>query len=555
MEYTKITNPVNGKKVVITSKLGKNIINNYINELKEAYIKNKNKTIIDILFSFILCIVEDHTFLTKKDKNTTKSNIIHIKKKLSKKNMYLLIAILENIPVDPEFNVNSIQNLLDTCQGINIIRLKKIKEFLDNNNNKETSVILNSLNQYITFVLTKISKVGGQKGTKQTFNSQSRQKSYSISNSGSNQRSSKSSNQRSSKRSNSGSYSGSNQRSNPGSNPRSNTSRKILMGTGVLLAIATGISAGNINTNQDPRQKSVVLKQTSDVSQQLSVENSRFNSNTHLSQSRIATIGNVKQITDNHKRFKEIESVPIKEQQKIDIKDRALLRREKRLRKQQNKHGISHTKVFIPTQVVPGKKLKKNQTITLPSSSESFIVKKQLGEFSSEETGGEIIKPSLDGVVYKVINKYGKTFALKLSFKPDQYEDSKLREINLLVPESIKIYESGLLNGQPYILMDYIEGSSYEDYCKINDCNLMREKVCNCISKYHDVGILHRDLHEQNVLIDKTGNPRIIDFSRANLEYNQKKKSIPQKQRNTDTNEFQCWKKAGKGFKKNYTPI
>ena len=84
-------------------------------------------------------------------------------------------------------------------------------------------------------------------------------------------------------------------------------------------------------------------------------------------------------------------------------------------------------------------------------------------------------------------------------------------------------------------------------------CDLMRQKVCNCISKYHDVGILHRDLHTQNVLIDKTDNPRIIDFSRANLKFNKLGRSVPQKQRNTDIKEFKCWKKAGTGLKKNYT--
>lgn len=318
------------------------------------------------------------------------------------------------------------------------------------------------------------------------------------------------------------------------------------MGMGILLTLATGIDAGKINT-KELGEKSVIKN---DGPMQLSVANNRFN--TDLSQSRIASIsnaGNAKQITDTQERFTGIQSNPTK----MGAKERAL--HFLSLYHQQQRRN--NAAAWRMGQYIYGKDLKKNTNITLPTSNESYTIKKKLGEFSSKETGSKKLKETEDGVVYKVVNSAKNSFALKIGFKPEQYEATKLQKINELVPESIKIYDSGnLSNGQPYILMDYIDGTSYEDYCKINVCDpvdnttpSMRAKVCNCIHKYHEVGILHNDLHTQNVLIDKTGNPRIIDFSRADLPRSKVERPISKQERFKDTEDFDCWENVrGKGF-------
>jgi tRNA A-37 threonylcarbamoyl transferase component Bud32/tetratricopeptide (TPR) repeat protein len=75
-------------------------------------------------------------------------------------------------------------------------------------------------------------------------------------------------------------------------------------------------------------------------------------------------------------------------------------------------------------------------------------------------------------------------------------------------------------DGQPYLVMEYIEGAPIDEYCS----NLPLRKllrlflsVCEAVSYAHRNLIIHRDLKPSNILIDAAGQPKLLDFGIARI--------------------------------------
>jgi serine/threonine-protein kinase len=65
-----------------------------------------------------------------------------------------------------------------------------------------------------------------------------------------------------------------------------------------------------------------------------------------------------------------------------------------------------------------------------------------------------------------------------------------------------------------YILMEYIDGQNIVDFSRRNPSMLdnIFEKVIDGFSHLEEKNILHRDIRQENILVDQIGNPKIIDF-------------------------------------------
>lgn len=91
-------------------------------------------------------------------------------------------------------------------------------------------------------------------------------------------------------------------------------------------------------------------------------------------------------------------------------------------------------------------------------------------------------------------------------------------------PGIAHIYEFGSaetdLGEQPFFAMEYIPGPSLTEYAKREDLEMsdrlrLLAKVADAVHYAHQKGVIHRDLKPANIVVDETGQPKILDFGIA----------------------------------------
>jgi serine/threonine protein kinase/tetratricopeptide (TPR) repeat protein len=134
------------------------------------------------------------------------------------------------------------------------------------------------------------------------------------------------------------------------------------------------------------------------------------------------------------------------------------------------------------------------------------------------------------GKVYRVLDKKLKEeIALKL-IKPEIAKDKKTLERfhnELKLARKIsqrnvgRMYELMEENGIHFITMEYVPGEDLRSSIRrfgqlpVGKSISIANQICEGLAEAHRLGVVHRDLKSNNIMIDKEGNVRIMDFGIA----------------------------------------
>src|SRR5271169_207555 len=142
------------------------------------------------------------------------------------------------------------------------------------------------------------------------------------------------------------------------------------------------------------------------------------------------------------------------------------------------------------------------------------------------------------GAVYRAVrddDQFEKTVAIKMLRFPDgdpailqRFRHERQILASLEHPNIARLLDGGAWNppgsaeGQPYIVMEYVEGWPLTAYCEEGQLSVRQRlvlfrQVCDALSYAHRQLVIHRDVKPGNILVTADGTPKLLDFGVAKL--------------------------------------
>ena len=111
----------------------------------------------------------------------------------------------------------------------------------------------------------------------------------------------------------------------------------------------------------------------------------------------------------------------------------------------------------------------------------------------------------------------------------EKFKKEALRIRKLNNPYIIKVHDLFEENGTAYYVMDYVDGENLAERLKRTgqpmteqEVRMLLPQILDALRAVHDAGIWHLDLKPANIMVDKEGNVKLIDFG-ASKQFNAQK--------------------------------
>ncbi len=133
-------------------------------------------------------------------------------------------------------------------------------------------------------------------------------------------------------------------------------------------------------------------------------------------------------------------------------------------------------------------------------------------------------------VAIKVLaSKFVEDEAMKQRFLREAQMASRINHTNIAM-----IYEIGEAAGNPFIVMEYVEGETLNQRIMSGaiDCKEIAGiaiEIANALAEAHECGVVHRDIKSANIMITSRGKVKVLDFGLAKPTPLTDKKSIKAK--------------------------
>jgi len=141
------------------------------------------------------------------------------------------------------------------------------------------------------------------------------------------------------------------------------------------------------------------------------------------------------------------------------------------------------------------------------------------------------------GVVYEAFDPFvQRTVAIKVAHSQEDQDEATTQKIRegffaevysagkMHHPSVIGVYDAGQEDDYLYIVMEYVDGVTLQDYV-VGDKTLTPNQVVDVIYQcakgleyVHRQGVIHRDLKPGNIMLSNEGEVKIMDFSIAHID-------------------------------------
>lgn len=172
-------------------------------------------------------------------------------------------------------------------------------------------------------------------------------------------------------------------------------------------------------------------------------------------------------------------------------------------------------------------------TVLIPLQQDQFVGTKLADRYFIES----VIGHGGMGVVYKARHELmDRTVAIKMllsqlisdSLSVKRFQQEAKAASRLKHPNVITLYDFGVSpSGQPYLVMDYLQGVSLADVIKkdghvgVDRSIKIFKQACSALQHAHQQGVIHRDLKPGNIMLIETEDEKdfvkVVDFGVAKL--------------------------------------